>query len=83
MGTEHLNGSNSESLPKVRVFPFEGGWAVGWCDGHFAIPYSKEEAIRRAIEMAVASKLPGISVADEAGPGEQWLTLESQKAKPR
>ena len=80
MATEQLRGSNSDEIRKVRIFPYDGGWAVGWCSGHFAIAYPKEEAIRQAAVIAAAGKLLGVSVTDAEGREEQWLTLESLKA---
>jgi len=46
-------------ITAVLVLPYEDGWTVGYGNGYYAIPVTKEEAIIRASAQA---KSLGISV---------------------
>ena len=64
----------------VCVFPYQDGWTVGLCGGHYAFPLSKEEAIQEAFRHAMEANFPAVVVRDTSGRVEQRLPLESLPA---
>ena len=71
----------------VCVFPFENGWTIGFCGGHFAIPVTREKAISEAVRLAKEANLAMVTIRTATGkllerlkladlPGEAFLPLE-------
>ncbi len=78
MKTETRGESDgSFGVQGVRVLPFEDGWTTLYCGGHFSFPYTKAEAIKRAMLIASDAKLKRIWIMNAGGEFESAMSLSS------
>ena len=75
MKKDSSENSSVTTARKVRVFPCENGWTVGIGSRSGALPFSKNEAITKAIVQAMRANVPTIAILDQLGRVEELVPV--------